>query len=148
MRLTKIDLRNLVAVGHQDGQLGLLIDRGDEIEYLEIPAPEAAYQGLTQVADFANDNLPKLTPTVNRRLQLTGAQPIAMLPVNSSMANAVGYDPSQQVLQVEYSNGSVYEYSDIDTETWESLQTTDSIGRFINQNIKGQYQSKRIKNRE
>ncbi len=47
MRLTKIDLSNLVAVGHQDGQLGLLIDRGDEIEYLEIPAPEAAYEGLT-----------------------------------------------------------------------------------------------------
>lgn len=145
MRLTKIDLKNLVAVGHQDGQLGLLIDRGDEIEYVEIPAPEAAYEGLTQVADFANDNLPKLTPTVNRRLQLTGSQPLAMLPVNSSMANAVGYDASQQILQVEYSNGSVYEYSDIDAQTWESLQATDSIGRFINHNIKGHYPSKRMK---
>lgn len=32
MRLSKIDLSNIVAVGHSDGYLGLLIDRGEEIE--------------------------------------------------------------------------------------------------------------------
>ena len=49
MRLSKIDLSKIVAVGHADGYLGLLIDRGEEVEYIEIPAPNAAYQGLQQV---------------------------------------------------------------------------------------------------
>lgn len=30
MRLSKIDLSSIVAVGHSDGYLGLLIDRGEE----------------------------------------------------------------------------------------------------------------------
>lgn len=49
MRLSKIDLSKIVAVGHSDGYLGLLIDRGEEVEYIEITAPNAAYQGLQQV---------------------------------------------------------------------------------------------------
>lgn len=37
MKLTKIDLSRIVAAGHNGVQLGLLIDRGEEIEYIEIP---------------------------------------------------------------------------------------------------------------
>lgn len=54
MKLSKIDLSNVVAIGHEDGMLGLLIDRGNDIEYLEIPAPSVAYQGLAFVNYLAN----------------------------------------------------------------------------------------------
>lgn len=46
MKLSKIDLSNILAVGHSNGQLGLLIDRGEAIEFIEITAPEAALHGL------------------------------------------------------------------------------------------------------
>jgi hypothetical protein len=46
MKLNKIDLKNIIAVGHDQDQLALLIDRGNAIEYLEIPPPRAAYEGL------------------------------------------------------------------------------------------------------
>ncbi|MEB3279775.1 MAG: hypothetical protein VKK42_12755 [Lyngbya sp.] len=55
MKLTKIDLSKIVAIAHNNGQLGLLIDRGEEIEYIEVPAPEEAYDGLQQVSNFANN---------------------------------------------------------------------------------------------
>ncbi|MEL7035988.1 MAG: hypothetical protein AAFO04_10275 [Cyanobacteria bacterium J06592_8] len=55
MKLKKIDLSQIVAVGHNEGQLGLLIDRGEDIEYIEIPAPKVAYDGLQYVSNFANN---------------------------------------------------------------------------------------------
>jgi hypothetical protein len=57
MKLTKIDLSQIVAVGHNNGQLGLLIDRGEEIDYIEIPAPEVAYDGLQSVSNLANNRV-------------------------------------------------------------------------------------------
>lgn len=57
MKLTKIDLSRIVAVGHNGVQLGLLIDRGEEIEYIEIPAPEVACDGLQYVSNFANTGI-------------------------------------------------------------------------------------------
>ena len=54
MKLSKIDLSNVLAVGHSNGQLGLLIDRDSEIEFIEIAAPEAAMHGLQMVDFIAN----------------------------------------------------------------------------------------------
>ena len=135
MKLSKIDLSNLVAVGHSDGYLGLLIDRGDELEYVEIPAPVAAYQGLQQVDSLAASETASLP---------AACEPLAMQPVNSSMAKAIGYDCDRQTLQIEFNNGSVYQYTQVEQETWESLQTTDSTGRFFNSEIKGNYHCQRV----
>jgi len=134
MKLSKIDLSNLVAISHCDGYLQLLLDKGDEFEFLEIPAPIQAYEGLQELNEIvaeANALLPQ-------------EEPIAMLPVNSSMATAVGYDSNEQVLQVEFYNGTVYQYSGVETETWEDLQLADSIGKFFNQEIKGRYECERL----
>lgn len=136
MRLSKIDLSNIVAVGHSDGNLGLLIDRGEEIEYIEIPAPQAAYQGLQQVNSLA----------ASQSVIPPGQKQLTMQPVNSAMAKAVGYDRTCETLQVEFNNGSVYQYSGVEQETWESLQTADSTGRFFNREIKGKYECDRVDN--
>ena len=39
MKFSKIDLSKLLGVSHSDGYLQLLLDRGNELEFLEIPAP-------------------------------------------------------------------------------------------------------------
>lgn len=143
MRLTKIDLTNVVAISHAEGYLGLLIDRGEEMEYVKIPAPLAAYQGLQQIDSLAAPEIAELSaPPSPAELPLQ--QPIAMLPVNSSMANALGYDNERKILQVEFNSGSVYQYEGVDRDTWESLQTADSTGRFFNSEIKGSYQCHRV----
>jgi hypothetical protein len=134
MKLSKIDLSNLVAISHSDGYLQLLLDKGHEFEFLEIPAPVQAYEGLQELNEIVAEA--NALPYQE--------EAIAMLPVNSSMATAVGYDSEEQVLQVEFYNGVVYQYSGIEAETWEDLQTADSIGQFFNQEIKGKYECERL----
>ncbi|MDZ8187850.1 MAG: KTSC domain-containing protein [Nostoc sp. ChiSLP02] len=134
MRLSKVDLSSLVAIAHSDGYLQLLLDRGHELEFLGIPAPIQAYEGLQELSEVIAE---------------TAALPfeeesIAMLPVSSSMAAAVGYDREEQILQVEFQNGAVYQYLGVDEDTWEDLHASDSIGNFFNQEIKGRYECDRI----
>lgn len=141
MKLTKIDLSNILGVGHSNGQLKLLIDRGDEVEYIEIEAPEAALHGLQEVAFIANNDLSGSIETN----QITSIpEPIAMLPVSSSMAQAIGYDADSQTLQIEFASGAVYQYADVEEETWESLRDADSTGKFFNSEIKSRYSSERV----
>lgn len=144
MKLSKIDLSNILAVGHSNGQLGLLIDRGEAIEFIEITAPEAALDGLQMVDFIANSNTAEISAGFESKEIGSNCEPIAMLPVNSTMAKSIGYNQAEQVLQIEFSSGSVYQYSDIDQETWASLQDADSTGRFFNSEIKGQYSSQRV----
>ncbi len=133
MRMSKIDLSSLKAIAHSDDCLKLLIDRGDEIEYIEIPAPLAAYEGLQQLDAIV------ASPAV------LNTQAIAMLPVSSSMAAKVGYDCEREILQIEFNSGLVYQYADVEPETWECLQSADSIGRFYNEEIKGNYSHEKLK---
>jgi hypothetical protein len=59
MQLTKIDLSAIVAIGHEDDYLALLLDRGDAMEYIEIPAPDVAFRGLQAVATLAEVGVPE-----------------------------------------------------------------------------------------
>ncbi|MBD2530965.1 KTSC domain-containing protein [Nostoc flagelliforme FACHB-838] len=136
MKLSKVDLSSLVAIAHSDGYLQLLLDRGNELEFLEIPAPIQAYKGLQEL----NEVIAETTALPFE------AEPIVMLPVISSMAMAVGYDRNEHILQVEFQSGSVYQYLGVDEDTWEDLHSSDSIGSFFNQEIKGRYDCDRLDN--
>ncbi|WP_375470166.1 KTSC domain-containing protein [uncultured Nostoc sp.] len=136
MKLSKIDLSSLIAIAHSDGYLQLLLDRGDELEFLEIPAPIQAYEGLQELNEA-------ITETTALPFE---EEPIVMLPVVSSMAMAVGYDRNEHILQVEFQSGSVYQYLGVDEDTWEDLHSSDSVGSFFNQEIKGRYDCDRLDN--
>lgn len=136
MKFSKVDLTKLLGVSHSDGYLQLLLDRGDELEFLEIPAPIQAYEGLQDLNELIAEPPPLLEEE----------ESFAMLPVASTMASAIGYDSENEVLQIEFNSGAVYQYSDIDEDTWEDLHSSDAVGKFYNQYIKGKYQSQRIDN--
>ena len=136
MKFSKIDLSKLLGVSHSDGYLQLLLDRGNELEFLEIPAPIQAYEGLQDLNELIAEPQPLLEEE----------ETFAMLPVASTMASAIGYDSENEVLQIEFNSGAVYQYSDIDEDTFEDLYSSDAVGRYYNQYIKGKYQSQRIDN--
>lgn len=136
MKLSKVDLSSLLAIAHSDGHLQLLLDRGDELELMEIPAPVQAYEGLQHLNEMITEFA--ALPAVE--------EPIAMLPVSSSMAYAVGYNSDEQILQVEFQSGAVYRYSEVDAQTWEDLHSADSIGQFFNQEIKARFDCERVDN--
>lgn len=142
MQLSKIDLSHLVAIAHKDDQLGLVIDRGDSLDIVEIPAPLAAYEGLCLLNAIVTGTAAIVDADLNHLPGVAPSPP--MLPVQSTMARAIGYDPHQAVLQVQFKNGSVYQYDDVDADTWHEFQVTDSPGQFFNREIKGNYRSRRI----
>ncbi len=141
MKLSKIDLSGLKAIAHDDNGLKLLIERDETIEYVEIPAPFAAYEGL-QLLDRIISGAPAIAPSESELVRRLTA--IEVLPVCSSMAAAVAYDYDREILQIEFNSGSIYQHSHVEPELWEDLQATDSIGSFYNEEIKGYYPSTKI----
>jgi hypothetical protein len=60
-------------------------------------------------------------------------------PVNSSSIRAVGYDGSIRALELEYVDGSVYQYFDVPQPTYAGLLAAPSIGNYVNTEIKPYY---------
>jgi hypothetical protein len=59
-------------------------------------------------------------------------------PESSNIAR-YGYDDANQVLHVEFKNGSVYQYFDVPQSVFEQMKTAPSKGQFLAQSIKGTY---------
>jgi YD repeat-containing protein len=65
--------------------------------------------------------------------------------VNSSQIRAIGYDPSGQILEVELSDGSVWQYSRVPSETHRRLLAAPSIVSYYRDNIEEDYSRKRLR---
>ena len=61
------------------------------------------------------------------------------IPVVSSNVQSVGYDGPTTVLEVEFTNGSVYQYFDVPQITYDALLSAPSVGSFLAANIKGHF---------
>lgn len=61
--------------------------------------------------------------------------------VQSSNIISVGHDGTN--LYVNYKSGT-YKYENVDKSVYESLLTSESKGRFMNENIKGRYTYTRV----
>lgn len=58
-------------------------------------------------------------------------------PVTSSKIKSVGYDPERKVLEVEFKNGGLYQYSGVDPQEHADLMAAPSIGKHFHAAIKG-----------
>lgn len=67
-----------------------------------------------------------------------------MKPVKSSNIKAAGYDPLRKVMRVQFSNGSNYDYSEVDATTFNNFMEAKSQGKFFHQNIKGKLTGTRV----
>jgi uncharacterized protein len=59
--------------------------------------------------------------------------------VSSSNVHAIGYDPTSSILEVEFTNGSVYQYFDVPDHEFDGLMNAGSHGTYLNAHIKGKY---------
>lgn len=65
--------------------------------------------------------------------------------VSSSNIASIGYDPMQLILEVEFLNGSVYQYYDVPEALYEGIMAAESHGKYLNEYIKkGGYRFERI----
>ena len=65
-------------------------------------------------------------------------------PVDSSSLASIGYDSTQQLLEVEFKHGAVYRYEDVPPEVFTVFLKADSKGAFFNSHIKDSYDCVRV----
>ena len=56
--------------------------------------------------------------------------------VSSSLLASVGYDPDEQVLEVELQDGKIYQYREVPEKAYRDLMNADSLGRHFNHHIR------------
>ena len=66
------------------------------------------------------------------------------LPVDSSAVCSIGYDPKLLLLEIEYTNGSVYDYYGVSPEVYQEFCEADSMGAFVNFRIKPNFECREI----
>lgn len=62
-----------------------------------------------------------------------------MHPVSSSNISAVGFDADNQMVYVQFLNGSTYAYKGVPEHEFENLRTAPSVGSYLNRNYKNIY---------
>lgn len=62
---------------------------------------------------------------------------------SSSLASA-GYDPAAHVLEVEFRNGGVYQYLEVDDDEYEEFRSAPSKGRYLNTEIKPDHPARKL----
>jgi hypothetical protein len=65
-------------------------------------------------------------------------------PVKSSVVLSVGYEPESKTLELEFVDGSLYEYYDVPAAIHRRLMASDSVGRFVNRFVVPGYKSRKI----
>lgn len=64
--------------------------------------------------------------------------------VTSSMINSIGHDPDNEILEVEFNNGAIYQYQGVDADKHAELMDGDSVGQTFNSIIKNKYPYDRV----
>lgn len=65
-----------------------------------------------------------------------------MTSVSSSNIAAVGY--VEDTMQVEFHNGTVYQYFDVPEHVFEELRDAGSVGQYFNMNVKGVFRFSKV----
>jgi len=65
--------------------------------------------------------------------------------VESSNLASIGYDAENEVLEIEFNNGGVYQYFDVPENVYEELMSASSHGQYFDRNIeKAGYEFKKM----
>ncbi|MGF1431169.1 KTSC domain-containing protein [Kitasatospora sp. LaBMicrA B282] len=65
-------------------------------------------------------------------------------PVESSCFRSVGHDPVTEVLELEFTSGSVYRYAAVPAAEYRRLLAAESLGRCFHQRIRDRYRYRRV----
>ena len=65
--------------------------------------------------------------------------------LNASNMRAVGYDPRNRVLEIEFSDGRINQYSGVSEEVHRRLMNSPSPGSYFHDNIEESFTAKRVR---
>lgn len=64
--------------------------------------------------------------------------------VSSSNIAAIGYDPDSNTLEIEFNDGSIYQYFGVSALVYQELMDAPSHGKYFAQNIKNDYEYQKV----
>lgn len=59
--------------------------------------------------------------------------------IDSTNVRRIKYHPVGKILEVQFLNGKIYHYYEVPENIWQAAFVAPSIGRFIQERIKGVY---------
>ena len=59
--------------------------------------------------------------------------------VSSSNLASVGYDEGNEILEIEFNHGGIYQYFEVPKEEYEALMGASSLGSYFYNNIRDVY---------
>jgi len=65
-------------------------------------------------------------------------------PVKSRILRSVGYNDSAKILEIEFQNGQIYQFSDVPPKVFADLMHSDEIGKYFSEKVRPKFQSKQI----
>ena len=68
-------------------------------------------------------------------------------PVQSTALASVGYSRRLRALEIEFKNGAIYRYLEVDRSTYHGLMSAPSKTRFYHEKIRSKYRSLRVRRR-
>lgn len=65
--------------------------------------------------------------------------------VDSAVIKDSGYAPISNTLEIQFQNGSIYQYFDVPLQVYEDLKAAPSQGQFFNAKVRNAYQYRRVR---
>lgn len=65
--------------------------------------------------------------------------------VSSSNLASVGYDSLSHVLEIEFTNGSIYQYQRVPARIYNGLMSASSHGSYFHEHIRDKYPYRKIR---
>ena len=62
-----------------------------------------------------------------------------MKKINAGKLRAIGYDPRERTLRVEFDDGTAIDYAAVGTEVWRKLSSSGSPWSYYRDNIEEEY---------
>jgi hypothetical protein len=89
---------------------------------------------------------PLLTPTRESTLFSADCQPLpGCVAVQSRLLASMAYNHDQAILQLEFRDGTVYQYFQVPRQTYQNLLQADSQGTYFNHHIRKAFCCARLK---
>lgn len=130
----------------EQGELASLLDRREE------ELSDAEYVRLDELLRLYRQTLVRRAQAITTWLAAGGLSAVEskvsrLVKVRSTMLFAVGYDAETQTMEVIFNSGGIYRYYDVPPHVYQGLVASESVGRYMWDNVFDTYTYERLRRR-
>ncbi|HEY1189003.1 MAG TPA: KTSC domain-containing protein [Gemmata sp.] len=114
----------------------------------DYPTIDAAFAAADAgVAEWLAENIDTIPKSPPKKKPARAKKPteLKLIPVESSMLTAIGYDEAMRELTAVFVNGNVWRYSGVPKSVYQQLLASDSKGSFMRSLVIGAYPESRVR---